>query len=120
MIQKPPGFLHSMNCEDILREAKDFGKHLDCIRCGVCCASGPCQVGKSMPDADACQYLILNKEGIASCTLLLDGKAKPIDVGINGSGCTIRKLSMVYEWDRRKLLALKEELIEKGERRKNV
>jgi hypothetical protein len=102
--------------DQIIKDIKNADKHLDCIRCGVCCAGGSCIQGKHMPNSCACEYLILDVDGIASCTLVLEGKVKPVDVGINGSGCVLRKISVAYKWDRMKLLYIKNELIRRGEK----
>jgi len=67
---------------------------LECIRCGICCSTGPCPHGVESNEG-VCIYLILHRNGGTSCILVLEGIVRPKDVGI-GSGCTLRRLPKIY------------------------
>lgn len=71
-------------------------KHIDCIRCGICCVSGSCSKGK--PDENGvCLHLSYDGEK-ASCKLFEEGKVSKEEIGINGTGCVLRKNNSIFEY----------------------
>ena len=69
---------------------------IKCVRCGACCFTGPCGFGNDKGKI-GCSELVVNKDKTTSCGLLLKGKIKPSDIGINGSGCVYQKIPEYYK-----------------------
>ena len=65
-----------------------------CIRCGICCISGPCLFGKEDPQTGICEYFEFSKEGYAICGIYEEIKDKG---SMFGSGCFIRARPEIYE-----------------------
>lgn len=61
-----------------------------CVRCGVCCFSGPCSQGNHNSKYGWCSELIINSDKTTSCNLVLKRKVKPEDIGIRGVGCSVK------------------------------
>lgn len=70
---------------------------IECIRCGACCSTGPCSEGTEKEDG-ICKYLIIEKNNLTSCQLVTTNKVNPKNVGINNSGCILRKFPQTYEY----------------------
>lgn len=68
-----------------------------CNRCGVCCSIELCRYGHE-GEHGLCRYLLIDRQ-ISSCTLILDGKVRPADIGI-GIGCIARKSPSEYIYDK--------------------
>lgn len=92
-------------------------EYIQCIRCGLCCITGTCNVGEEGDDY-ICKYLYYNERGLACCRLLEEGDVEPEDIGINGSGCVLQKLHDQYQYYMTTYGTLIERLKEMGDERK--
>lgn len=72
----------------------------ECIRCGVCCSSGPCKYGKE-GERGKCIYLFYRRK-MACCLLLEKEKIKGNQIGI-GEGCVLRVDQEIYEYYKKAL-----------------
>jgi hypothetical protein len=69
-----------------------------CVRCGVCCLSGPCKQGRVSKKTGICIYLT-SSEKIYSCKLILHGKMRSETVALGG-GCKLKEMgSFKFYWE---------------------
>lgn len=71
-------------------------KIIECNRCGVCWLIGNCGYGKLKKNG-ICRFLYF-ENGLAYCKLLVKGKVKKQDIGINGKGCMIQHFPEYYNF----------------------
>ena len=70
---------------------------ITCTRCGICCKSGICLLGKE--DSTGKCIFIKVSDHIYSCDLYSKGIVSKEDIGI-GLGCIIRRDSEMFEFYR--------------------
>ena len=78
--------------KDPKRYEKVIPERPKCIRCGVCCITAPCGMGKISNKTGLCLYLTIHKEGYTSCKYI-EKNGNLLFIG----GCFLRHNGEIYK-----------------------
>jgi hypothetical protein len=76
-----------------------------CVRCGVCCSTGACEVGKEN-EFGICVFLMQENKNLFSCKLLVNHKIKSSTIGV-GVGCVLKETGF-YEYYKQRTKEIRE------------
>jgi len=65
-----------------------------CIRCGICCISGVCDLGHENEETGVCEFLEIYPDKTTSCRKVKNDEHPVISIG---KGCVIRQWPEVYK-----------------------
>jgi len=65
-----------------------------CLRCGLCCISGPCNLGMEDEKTGVCKYLKIHQDRTTSCRKVKNDSHPIITIG---KGCVIQQWPESYK-----------------------